>query len=181
MDWLVKGFPHLVLHVFGGLLFALTPILFWCLLERTGVLDRLSAAMHGLSTRPRLEQMLVLVLLAGVIVYGSTKDGDNSASPRLRVRPMAEAPTTPVVTAADVARGWRESGSDAGGPVEMPAGAVTNELLRRRGGFDWAFRVEPNEEWRMENGEWRASWKGGYLTGVTVLARGEVRPDVGTL
>ena len=80
MDWLVKGFPHLVLHVFGGLLFALTPILFWCLLERTGALDRLSAATHGLSTRPRLEQMLVLVLLAGVIVYGSTKDGDNSAS-----------------------------------------------------------------------------------------------------
>ena len=33
----------------------------------------------------------------------------------------------------------------------------------------------------MENGEWRAPWKGGFLTGVTVFARGEVRPDVGTL
>ncbi|MGN0888907.1 MAG: hypothetical protein ACI4UY_08520, partial [Kiritimatiellia bacterium] len=173
MDWLVKGFPHLVLYVFGGLLLALTPILFWCLLERTGALDLLSAATHELSTRPRLEQMLVLVLLAGVIVYGSTKTGDNSASPRLRVRPMAEAPSTPVVTAADVARGWRESGSDAGGPVEMPAGVVTNDLLRRRGGHDWAFRVEPDN--------WRSSWKGGVLTGVTVFARGEVRPDVGTL
>ena len=33
----------------------------------------------------------------------------------------------------------------------------------------------------MENGEWRAPWKGGFLTGVTVFARGEVRPGVGTL
>ena len=195
METFVERFPHLVLYVFGGLLLALTPILFWCLLERTGALDRLSAATHGLSTRPRLEQMLVLVLLAGVIVYGSTKDGDNSASRgrlgalrvrhcrifpslrygafRLRVRPMAEAPSTPVVTAADVARGWRESGSDAGGPVEMPAGVVTNDLLHRRGGHDWAFRVEPDS--------WRSAWKGGVLTGVTVFARGEVRPDVGTL
>ncbi|MGN0887922.1 MAG: hypothetical protein ACI4UY_03475, partial [Kiritimatiellia bacterium] len=47
------------------------------------------------------------------------------------------------------------------------------ELLRRRGGFDWAFRVEPDS--------WRSAWKGGVLTGVTVFARGEVRPDVGTL
>ena len=195
MDWLVKGFPHLVLHVFGGLLLALVPVLFCLLLKRAGVLDRFSEATHWSSTRPRLEQMLVLVLLAGVIVYGSTKDGDNSASRgrlgalrvrhcrifpslrygafRLRVRPMAEAPSTPVVTAADVARGWRESGSDAGGPVEMPSGVVTNDLLRRRGGHDWAFRVEPDS--------WRSAWKGGVLTGVTVFARGEVRPDVGTL
>ena len=46
METFVERFPLLVLHVFGGLLLVLAPILFWCQLKRTGALDRLSAATH---------------------------------------------------------------------------------------------------------------------------------------
>ena len=108
------------------------------------------------------------ILALGLTILGADKSPATRALQRFLARGRTDA-----VTSAEIACGYRVAGTDAGGPVEMPAGAVTNELLRRRGGFDWAFRVEPDS--------WRSSWKGGFLTGVTVLARGEVRPDVGTL
>ena len=78
------------------------------------------------------------------------------------------------VTTEDIARGWRVvTSAEAEGLVEMPSEAVTNDLLRRRGGYDWAFRVEPEG--------WYFPYRDGVLEGVTVFARGEVRPDVGTL
>ena len=108
------------------------------------------------------------VLALGLTILGADKSPATRALQRFLSRGR-----TAAVTSAEIACGYRVAGTDAGGPVEMPAGAVTNELLRRRGGHDWAFRVEPDS--------WRSSWKGGVLTGVTVFARGEVRPDIGTL
>ncbi|MGN0887926.1 MAG: hypothetical protein ACI4UY_03495, partial [Kiritimatiellia bacterium] len=108
------------------------------------------------------------ILALGLTILGADKSPATRALQRFLSRGRTDA-----VTSAEIACGYRVTGTDADGPVEMPAGAVTNELLRRRGGFDWAFRVEPDS--------WRSSWKGGFLTGVTVLARGEVRPDIGTL
>ena len=116
------------------------------------------------------------ILALGLTILGADKSPATRALQRFLSRGRTDA-----VTSADVLRGYRLAGMGDGGLVDTPANAVTNDLLRRRGGHDWAFRVEPNEEWRMENGEWRVPWKGGFLTGVTVFARGEVRPDVGTL
>ncbi len=76
------------------------------------------------------------------------------------------------VTEADVARGWRVVSEAPSGPLDEPTGAVTNRPLCLRGGSAWAFRVEPPG--------WRFPWVGGTLAGVTVLARGEVRPDART-
>ena len=117
-------------------------------------------------TRGKWTALAVLAL--GLTILGADKSPATRALQRFLSRGRTDA-----VTSAEIACGYRVAGTDAGGPVEMPAGAVTNELLRRRGGFDWAFRVEPDN--------WRSAWKGGVLTGVTVLARGEVRPDIGTL
>jgi len=48
------------------------------------------------------------------------------------------------ITDEDITNGWRAVGGEGSvAPVEMPSGAVTNDLLRRRGGGDWAFRVAP--------------------------------------
>ena len=117
-------------------------------------------------TRGKWTALAVLAL--GLTILGADKSPATRALQRFLSRGRTDA-----VTSAEIACGYRVAGTDAGGPVEMPAGVVTNDLLRRRGGHDWAFRVEPDN--------WRSAWKGGYLTGVTVLARGEVRPDVGTL
>ena len=108
------------------------------------------------------------ILALGLTILGADKSPATRALQRFLSRGQTSA-----VTSSDVVRGWREAGADAGGPVEMPAGAVTNDLLRRRGGFDWAFRVEPEG--------WRFPYRDGALDGVTVFACGEVRPDVGTL
>ena len=78
-----------------------------------------------------------------------------------------------LITDDDIANGWREvEGEWSTAPVEMPSGAVTNELLRRRGGCDWAFRVAP--------AGWSFPCRGGFIDGVTVLACGEVRIDART-
>lgn len=76
------------------------------------------------------------------------------------------------LTEADVARGWRVVSEAPSGPLDEPPGAVTNRPLRLRGGSAWAFRVAPPG--------WRFPWAGGTLAGVTVLARGEARPDART-
>ena len=117
-------------------------------------------------TRGKWTALAILAL--GLTILGADKSPATRALQRFLSRGRTDA-----VTSAEIACGYRVAGTDVGGPVEMPAGAVTNELLRRRGGHDWAFRVESDS--------WRSSWKGGVLTGVTVLARGEVRPDIGTL
>ena len=108
------------------------------------------------------------ILALGLTILGADKSPATRALQRFLSRGRTDA-----VTSADVLRGYRLAGMGDGGLVDTPANAVTNDLLRRRGGHDWAFRVEPDN--------WRSAWKGGVLTGVTVFARGEVRPDVGTL
>ena len=76
------------------------------------------------------------------------------------------------ITEEDIARGWRVVSEAPSAPPDEPPGAVTNRPLRLRGGSAWAFRVAPPG--------WRFPWAGGTLTGVTVLARGEVRPGART-
>ena len=86
---------------------------------------------------------MLAVLALGLTILGA----DKSPATRALQRFLSRGRTT-AVTSAEIADGYRMAGTDAGGPVEMPAGVVTNDLLRRRGGFDWAFRVEP-DGWRF--------------------------------
>ena len=92
-----------------------------------------------------------------------------AGGPRSRA---AAAVAEEAITEADIARGWRVVSEAPSGPLDEPPGAVTNRPLRLRGGSAWAFRVAPPG--------WRFPWAGGALAGVTVLARGEVRPDART-
>ena len=88
-------------------------------------------------------------------------------------RPLRSGGVSLAVTEDDKSNGWRAVGGEGSvAPVEMPSGAVTNDLLRRRGGGDWAFRVAPEG--------WSFPCRGGFIEGVTVLAHGEVRIDART-
>lgn len=153
-----------VLHAFGWLLPAV--LLAWlCAVLGARGLGPLGAARRAAAALPPAGRAALCALLALCLVRGATKSGGPPA-PLRSPRPAG------AVAPEDVARGWRAARDGAEGPVEMPPGAETNDLLRRRGGFDWAFRVEP--------AGWRFPYRGGVLRGVTVLARGEVRPDAGS-
>ena len=177
MDWLIGHFPLIVLHVFGALFRLLGSVFFCLMLKRVGVFDRLAETTHRFFRLPRLAQVVVLYFVAGFIVYGSTKNGggeNSTPSDRVPVpRRVLQLPPPTSVTQEDIVRGYRVSNqAGQGGPLRMPAGTVTNDLLRLRGGHDWAFRVEPDD--------WCFPIRGDFINGVTVFARGEVRPDVGT-
>ncbi len=113
--------------------------------------------------------LCVVPLVCVLVVRGSTKSVGTNAPLTRMTRQMSVGTVAP----EDIARGYRVVDEGAGGVLPLPPGAVTNDPLRLRGGYDWAFRVAPEG--------WRFSYRDGHLTGVTVLARGEVRPDVGTL
>ena len=145
--------------------------------------ERSLSRWRGLSA---VQKIVVCAAVACVTLWGGSKEGawPNSTVRMARQRlasgstralsiPAQTVNTVADVNENDIARGWRVVSETVGNAlVPMPADAVTNELLRRRGGFEWAFRVEPEG--------WRFPYAGGALTGVTVLARGEVRPNART-
>ena len=182
-----ESFPVLVLRACGILLTLLVVASFGWLLKRFGVFTRLAEALGAFASLPKPQQAFVALFVAVLIVLGSTKVGDGSggggtndapthmSAPRRMLRSPAEGwliPSTPV-TPDEIAAGYRAPASGAAGIVAAPEGAVTNERWRLRGAYDDAFRPELVD--------WRFPYRDGVLTGVTVLARGEVRPDVGTL
>ena len=164
-----------VLHVFGWLLPTTLLVWFYLALDSHGI-NPFKSMKRFVASIPPVGRIVFCALLAGFIVYGSTKSGggDTNAPTSRMSAPRRTPRLVDIVAPEDIARGWRVvTSAETEGLAEIPTGAVTNDLLRRRGGFDWAFRVEPEG--------WRSSWRGGFLDGVTVFARGEVRPDIGTL
>ena len=76
-------------------------------------------------------------------------------------------PLVQIVSPQDVSNGWRVAEETAAESFAQPsANAVTNELWRRRGAHDDAFRIPAN------------GWSYPYATGVTVFARGELRTNI---
>ena len=76
-------------------------------------------------------------------------------------------PLVQIVTPQDISNGWRVAEETAAESFAQPyANAVTNEPWRRRGAYDDALRI-------LANG-----WSYPYATGVTVLARGELRTNI---
>ena len=113
---------------------------------------------------------LALAALAACCTLRGGGKGAGARAPRAAGGPRSRAAAA--VAEADVARGWRVVSEAPSGSLDEPPGAVTNRPLRLRGGSAWAFRVAPPG--------WRFPWAGGTLAGVTVLARGEARPDART-
>ena len=176
-------FPFLVLWSFGWMLPASVLALVFVHLKRHGYLRPFADLFHAARRLSLVGWLCVAPLVAGLVGYASTKNDGGStndtpahlSAPRRMLRSLAEVwliPSTPV-TSAEIAAGYRASTDGAAGIVAAPVGAVTNERWRLRGAYDDAFRPE------LVN--WRFPYRDGVLTGVTVLARGEVRPDVGTL
>ncbi len=178
MTALVEQFRSLVLYVSVILLAVTTLAVFFLALRRNDVFERLQEAWRTATERgpyqSRISSVLVWLcvvpLVCVLVVRGATKNGGGTNEPPGR---MGRQIPTEAVVAEDITRGYRVSVEGEAAILPMPSGAVTNDLLCRRGGFDWAFRVAPEG--------WRFPYRDGCLTGVTVFARGEVRPDVGTL
>ncbi len=174
----VTQFQFVILCIFSGLLGLTILAAFVLALKWGGAWTRLREAWRTVTERGpyqgRISSVLVWLcvvpLVCVLVVRGSTKNGGGTNAPPTCM--MRQMPTMSVAS-EDITRGYRVSSEGEESIRPIPPGAVTNDLLRRRGGYDWAFRVAPEG--------WRFPYRDGCLTGVTVLARGEVRPDVGTL
>ncbi len=170
VNGLVAQFQLVLLYV-GVALLALTALgLFLVSLQQSEAFERVGRIFRALRHSSPLVWLCVVPLVCVLVVRGSTKNGGGTNDPPGR---MGRQIPTNAVAPEDIARGYRISLEGEDAILPMPSGAVTNDLLRRRGGYDWAFRVAPEG--------WRFPYRDGCLTGVTVFARGEVRPDVGTL
>ena len=176
-------FPVLVLWAFGWMLPASVLALVFVHLGRHGYLRPFADLFHAARRLSLVGWLCVAPLVVGLVGYASTKNDGGStnhapthlSAPRRMLRSLAEGwliPSTPV-TPDEIAAGYRAPVDGAAGIVPAPEGAVTNARWRLRGAYDDAFRPELVD--------WRFPYRDGVLTGVTVLARGEVRPDVGTL
>ena len=179
----VELFPLLVLKAFAWMLPAFLLAWIVVLLQKSGFLKPLGDLLLAARRMSPAGWLCVAPLVVGLVVYASTKNdggGTNDApthmsAPRRMLRSLAEGwliPSTPV-TPDEIAAGYRAPASGVAGIVPAPGGAVTNARWRLRGAHDDALRLDP--------AGLRIPVLDGVVTGVTVLARGEVRPDVGTL
>ena len=176
-------FPVLVLWAFGWMLPASVLALVFVHLKRHGYLRPFADLFHAARRLSLVGWFCVAPLVVGLVGYASTKNDGGStndapthmSAPRRMLRSLAEGwliPSTPV-TPDEIAAGYRAPASGVAGIVPAPGGAVTNARWRLRGAHDDALRLDP--------AGLRIPVLDGVVTGVTVLARGEVRPDVGTL
>ena len=107
--------------------------------------------------------------LAALAIACTTLCGKNTngvqgvGGPLLQFNP----PLALTVTPEDITNGWRVAEETEAESFAQPsANAITNEPWRRRGAFDDALRIPAN------------GWSYPYATGVTVLARGELRTSI---
>ena len=188
----VELFPVLVLWAFGWMLPVSVLALVFVHLKRHGYLRPFADLFHAARRLSPVGWLCVAPLVLGLVGYASVKnDGGSTNGVPARSRGDAgrgmvtrshgdteaagigwRVPQTPV-TQEEIEAGWRAPAEGAAGIVPPPGGSVTNERWRLRGAHDDAFRPEL--------AEWRFPVRDGALTGLTVLARGEIRPDVGTL
>ena len=178
-----EHFPVLVLRAFGWMLPATVLALVFDHLRRHGYLRPFADLFHAARRLSLAGWLCVAPLVVGLVGYASVKNDGGStndapthmSAPRRLLRSLAESwliPQTPV-TPDEIAAGYRVPADGAAGIVPAPEGAVTNARWRLRGAHDDALRLDP--------AGLRIPVLDGVITGVTVLARGEVRPDVGTL
>ena len=166
----VEAIPHLLLRIFA-------PVLGVCLVAWLIVLfipfvrkqvRPVFSVSEGRGRRVPPVQWVVLfsVMVACTLFSGKNTNGvQGVGGPLLQFNP----PLVLTVTPEDITKGWRVTEETESESFAQPsAHAITNELWRRRGAFDDAFRIPAN------------GWSYPYATGVTVLARGELRTSIRT-
>ena len=167
MAHFVETIPDLLLRVFApmlGICLAAWAIVLFASLRKQ---VRPVFASNGRDKRvpPVQWVVLFLVMVACTLFSGKNTNGvQNVGGPLLQFNP----PIVLTVTPEDITNGWRvaeETGAETF--ATPPAGTVTNEQWRFRGAHDDASRIPAN------------GWSYPYATGVTVLARGELRTSIG--
>ena len=172
MAQFVEVIPHLLLRVFapalGITLVAWLIVLFvpFVRKQRKQVRPVFSVS-EGRGRRLPPVQWVVLfsVMVACTLFSGKNTNGvQNVGGGHLF---QFNPPLAQTVSPQDVSNGWRVAEETEAESFAQPsANAITNELWRRRGAFDDAFRIPAN------------GWSYPYATGVAVLARGELRSGI---
>lgn len=174
MEFVVDIFRLSILNIFGWFLLVVLLVLVYHILDSYRF-NPFKSMWRNFVSFPTIDRIVLCVLLMGFFVYGSTKSSSRNAN-QSPARPYTHQRTTPsvfAVTEDDIAHGWRLTRSTTAlGLTKLPTNALTNDLLSRRGGAHWAFRVEPPK--------WFFPYRDGTLTGISVFARGEIRPNVRT-
>ena len=167
MAQFVEAIPHLLLRVFVPAL-GIT-LVAWLIVLFVQLFSGKRHSCRAASPRCDLGKP-VWVGLAALAVVCTTLCGKNTNGVQnvggghlFQFNP----PLVQVVSPQDVSNGWRVAEeTDAESFAQPSANAITNELWRRRGAFDDALRIPAN------------GWSYPYATGVTVLARGELRTSI---
>ena len=161
MAQFVEAIPHFLLRIFA-------PALGVCLVAWLIVLfvQLFSGKRHSCRLGKPVWAGLAALAIACTTLCGKNTNGvQGVGGPLLQFNPPLDLTVTP----EDITNGWRVAKETDAEPFAQPsANAITNELWRRRGAFDDAFRIPAN------------GWSYPYATGVTVLARGELRTSIRT-
>ena len=164
MAQFVEAIPHLLLRVFapalGITLVAWLVVLFIQLFSGKRHSCRAASPRGGLG-KPVWVGLAALAVVCTTLCGKNTNGVQNVGGGHLF---QFNPPLVQVVSPQDVSNGWRVAEETEAESFAQPsANAITNELWRRRGAFDDALRIPAN------------GWSYPYATGVTVLARGELR------
>ena len=186
MAFLVKGIPLILQKIFAPLLGVVLAA--WFIVLLVSVISgkrhscRFSPTASGRDALPRVRSdrsvasprrwpvwagLAVLAVVCTTLCGKNTNGVQNVGGGHLF---QFNPPLVQIVTPQDVSNGWRVAEETAAESFAPPtANAVTNEPWRRRGAHDDAFRIP------IDGG-----WSYPYATGVTVLARGELRTNIRT-
>ena len=170
MAQFVEAIPHLLLRIFApalGVILATWLIFLFIPFVRKQVRPVFAVSEgHGRRVPPVQWVVLFSVMVACTLFSGKNTNGvQGVGGPLLQFNP----PLVLTVTPEDITNGWRVTEETESESFAQPsAHAITNEPWRRRGAFDDAFRIPAN------------GWSYPYATGVTVLARGELRTSIRT-
>ncbi len=172
MAQFVEAIPHLLLRVFAPAL-GITLVIWLSVLfvpfvrkQRKQVRPVFSVSEgRGRRIPPVQWVVLFLVMVACTLFSGKNTNGvQNVGGGHLF---QFNPPLVQIVSPQDVSNGWRVAEETEAESFAQPsANAITNELWRRRGAFDDALRIPAN------------GWSYPHATGVTVLARGELRTGI---
>ena len=161
MAQFVEAIPHLLLRIFA-------PALGVCLAAWLVMLfaQLFSGKRHSCRLgKPVWAGLAALAIVCTTLCGKNTNGVQGVGGPLLQFNP----PLALTVTPEDITNGWRVAEETEAESFAQPsANAITNEHWRRRGAFDDALRIPAN------------GWSYPYATGVTVLARGELRTGIRT-
>ena len=168
MAQFAEAIPHLLFRVFApalGITLVAWAIVLFVPFVRKQV--RPVFASNGRDKRVSPAQWIVLFLVMAACTLFSGKNTNGVQNVGGGHLFQFNPPLVQMVSPQDVSNGWRVAEETEAESFAQPStNAITNELWRRRGAFDDALRITAN------------GWSYPYTTGMTVLARGELRTGI---